>query len=88
MQLTINISNEQLFERIVWFLNGFKNQGVEIVESSVNDLSKQDILKNLEQSVNEMNRIKEGRLEVVDARSLLNLCWEYSPSPWGETLCS
>ena len=72
MQLTINISNEQLFERIVWFLNGFKNQGVEIVESSVNDLSKQDILKNLEQSVNEMNRIKEGRLEAMDARSLLN----------------
>jgi len=70
MQLTINISNEQLFERIVWFLNGFKNQGVEIVESSVNDLSKQDILKNLEQSVNEMNRIKEGRLEAMDARSL------------------
>ena len=70
MQLTINISNEQLFERIVWFLNGFKNQGVEIVESSVNDLSKKDILKNLEQSVNEMNRIKEGRLEAMDARSL------------------
>jgi len=72
MQLTINISNEQLFERIVWFLNGFKNQGLEIVESSVNDLSKKDILKNLEQSVNEMNRIKEGRLEAMDARSLLN----------------
>jgi len=72
MQLTINISNEQLFERIVWFLNGFKNQGVEIVESSVNDLSKQDILKNLEQSVNEMNRIKEGRLEATEVRSLLN----------------
>ena len=72
MQLTINISNEQLFERIVWFLNGFKNQGVEIVESSVNDLSKKDILKNLEQSVNEMNRIKEGRLEATEVRSLLN----------------
>jgi len=53
-------------------LNGFKNQGVEIVESSVNDLSKQDILKNLEQSVNEINRIKEGRLEATEVRSLLN----------------
>jgi len=72
MQLTINISNEQLFERIVWFLNGFKNQGLEIIESSVDDLSKKDILKNLEQSVNEINMIKEGRLEAMDARSLLN----------------
>ncbi len=26
MQLTINISNEQLFDKILWFLNSFKNQ--------------------------------------------------------------
>jgi len=40
--------------------------------NSVNDLSQKDILKNLEQSVNEMNRIKEGRVEAMDVRSLLN----------------
>jgi len=32
MQLTINISNEQLFDKIVWLLNSFKNDGLEIIE--------------------------------------------------------
>ena len=31
MQLTIEIPNEQLFEKILWFLNRFKNDGVEII---------------------------------------------------------
>ncbi|MDQ7084912.1 MAG: hypothetical protein Q9M36_08245 [Sulfurovum sp.] len=34
MQLTINIPNEQLFERIVWLLNSFKNDGLEIIENN------------------------------------------------------
>jgi len=48
MQLTINITNEQLFDKILWFLNSFKNQGLEIVESKHVDLSKNQILQNLE----------------------------------------
>ena len=34
MQLTINISNEQLFEKIIWLLNSFKDDGLEIIENS------------------------------------------------------
>jgi hypothetical protein len=34
MQLTINISNEQLFEKILWLLNSFKNDGLEIIENN------------------------------------------------------
>ena len=33
MQITLNIPNEQLFEKILWLLNRFKNDGVEIVTS-------------------------------------------------------
>ena len=29
MQLTIDIQNEQLFERILWLLNSFKKDGLE-----------------------------------------------------------
>jgi len=36
MRLTINISNEQLFEKIVWLLNSFKNEGLEIIDSKEN----------------------------------------------------
>ncbi|HHB95410.1 MAG TPA: hypothetical protein ENK88_09760 [Campylobacterales bacterium] len=34
MQLTINIPNEQLFDKIVWLLNSFKNQGLEITDNN------------------------------------------------------
>ncbi len=34
MRLTIDISNEQLFEKIVWLLNSFKNEGLEIVDNN------------------------------------------------------
>jgi len=30
MQITLNIPNEQLFKKILWLLNRFKNDGVEI----------------------------------------------------------
>jgi len=72
MQLTINITNEQLFDKILWFLNSFKNQGLEIVESKHIDLSKNQILQNLETSVEEMELIKEGKIEALNARDLLD----------------
>ncbi len=72
MQITINISNEQLFDKILWFLNSFKNQGLEIVESKHIDSSKNEILQNLKTSVEEMKLIKEGRLKAVNARDLLD----------------
>ena len=31
MQITLNIPNEKLFEKILWLLNRFKNDGVEII---------------------------------------------------------
>ena len=42
MQIIINISNEQLFDKILWFLNSFKNQGLEIVESKYIESFKSD----------------------------------------------
>ena len=72
MQITINISNEQLFDKILWFLNSFKNQGLEIVESRHIDSSKNEVLQNLKTSVEEMRLIKEGRLEAVNAKDLLD----------------
>ena len=31
MQITLNIPNQQLFEKILWLVNRFKNDGVEII---------------------------------------------------------
>jgi len=31
MTITLKIPNEQLFDKILWFLNRFKNDGLEII---------------------------------------------------------
>ncbi|CAA6827052.1 MAG: Unknown protein [uncultured Sulfurovum sp.] len=49
MQLTINISNEQLFEKILWLLNSFKNDGLEIIENNREKLK--PILKTKEEGL-------------------------------------
>jgi len=33
MTITLNLQNEQLFDKILWFLNRFKNDGLEIITS-------------------------------------------------------
>ena len=34
MQFTVNIENRQLSEKILWLLNSFKSEGVEIVKTT------------------------------------------------------
>jgi len=33
MIITLNIQNEQLFDKLLWLLNHFKNDGLEILTS-------------------------------------------------------
>jgi len=34
MQLTIEIPNEQLFEKILWLLNAFRSEGLKIISEN------------------------------------------------------
>ncbi len=51
MRLTIEIKNDKIVEKIVWFLNSLKNQGVEIIDQ--NDSSYNSYIKELEELSNE-----------------------------------
>ncbi len=43
MTITLNISNKQLFDKILWFLSHFKNDGLEIsIENTQNIIQKQE----------------------------------------------
>ena len=75
MQITINISNEQLFDKILWFLNSFKNQGLEIVESKHIDLFKSDssqekVLSSFRGGIKDIKKLKEGDSSVLYNGSL------------------
>ncbi len=60
MQLTINISNEQLFDKILWLLNSFKNEGLEIIVNSKErfNSSKKDTPKGLDFSTFKVESLK------------------------------
>jgi hypothetical protein len=44
MQLTINISNEQLFDKVLWLLNSFKRDGLEIISYNKKNTEPSDTL--------------------------------------------
>jgi len=44
MQLTINIPNKQLFDKILWLLNSFKNDGLEIISDNKMNTESSDAL--------------------------------------------
>ena len=46
MRLTIDIKDEKVIDKVVWFLNSLKNQGVQIIENQ--DKSYEHYLKELE----------------------------------------
>jgi len=46
MTITLNISNEQLFDRILWLLSRFKNDGLEIITNFQGTISAKEEPKN------------------------------------------
>ena len=40
MQLSLNIKNEQILDKLLWVLEHFKSDGVEIIQSDVNSKDK------------------------------------------------
>lgn len=37
MQLTINVSDEQLYDKVLWLLKSLQNNGLEIIQNSSNN---------------------------------------------------
>ncbi len=51
MQITLNIPNQQLFEKILWLVNRFKNDGVEIITHIQKEKEKSPQLNQFEQLI-------------------------------------
>ena len=69
MQVTINFKNEDIAQKILWILNKFKNDGVEIIQADDIDSL---ILKNFKEGLKELKLAKEGKIEAKDAQEFLN----------------
>ena len=66
---TLKIQHDSVAEKVVWLLKHFEDEGVVIKKE---DIDTKDIRNKIQQSVNEINMVKAGKLEAKPVIELLN----------------
>ena len=67
--LTINIQNETLTEKVLWMLEHFKNDGVEVIKLDNTD---DEVMNNFKDGLNEIQLINRGELNSRPVQEFLN----------------
>jgi len=70
MQLNINIPNENIANKVLWLLEHFKSDGVEVKKLS--NVNERTILDSFTKSVKELKSIKKGNIASRPVEDLLN----------------
>ncbi len=69
MQVRINFENEIIAQKVLWILEHFKNDGVEIIKLDDNP---NEIINNFKEGIKELNLIKQGKLNSRPVQEFLN----------------
>lgn len=69
MQIAVNFENETIAQKVLWMLEHFKNDGVEVVKL---DSADDEIINNFKDGLNEINLIKQGKLNSRPVEEFLN----------------
>ncbi len=69
MQITINFQNDTVAQKVLWMLERFKNDGVEIIKIDNKD---DEIIKNFKEGLQEIELIKQGKLSSRPVQEFLN----------------
>jgi hypothetical protein len=69
MQVTVNFKNETIAQKVLWMLDHFKNDGVEVLELDDND---EEIINNFKEGLNEINLVNQGKITSRPAQEFLN----------------
>ncbi len=69
MQISVNFQNETIAQKVLWMLEHFKNDGVEVIKL---DNSDDEIINNFKNGLNEINLIKQGKLTSKSVQNFLN----------------
>ncbi|MGE0737783.1 hypothetical protein [Sulfurimonas sp.] len=68
--LTLEIRDETIFEKVIWMLQHFKNDGL-IIKEDVYP-TQEDAKSSIKRAVNELNMAKDGKLNAKPIEDLLN----------------
>lgn len=69
MQVAVNFQNETIAQKVLWMLEHFKNDGVEVVKLDNTD---NEIINNFKTGLNEINLINQGDLTSRPVQEFLN----------------
>jgi hypothetical protein len=59
MQIAVNFQNDTIAQKVLWMLEHFKNDGVEVIQL---DNTNNEIINNFKDGLNEINLINKGKL--------------------------
>ena len=69
MQVAVNFQNETIAQKVLWMLEHFKNDGVEVIQL---DSSDDEIINNFKDGLKEIQLINKGRLTSRPVQEFLN----------------
>lgn len=69
MQVAVNFENETIAQKVLWMLEHFKNDGVEVIKL---DNADDEIINNFKDGLNEIQLINQGDLTSRPVQELLN----------------
>jgi hypothetical protein len=69
MQVAVNFQNETIAQKVLWILEHFKNDGVEVI--TLDDTDDEGI-NNFKDGLNEIHLINQGELDSRPVQEFLN----------------
>ncbi len=69
MQIAVNFQNETIAQKVLWMLEHFQNDGVEVIKLDNTD---DEIINNFKNGLSEINFIKEGKITSRPIQEFLN----------------
>lgn len=69
MQVAVNFQNETIAQKVLWMLEHFKDDGVEVVRL---DNADDEIINNFKDGLNEIELISQGKLTSRPVQDFLN----------------
>ncbi len=69
MQVAVNFQNDTIAQKVLWMLEHFKNDGVEVIKLDNTD---DEIINNFKTGLNEIHLINQGELNSRPVQEFLN----------------
>lgn len=69
MQVAVNFQNETIAQKVLWMLEHFKDDGVEVITLDTNE---DEIINNFKDGLYELTLINQGKLTARPVQEFLN----------------